>query len=100
MCIRDSLIVGDQDVGLDPGVLQSHPVRQRAEVVTQVQVPGGTVTGHHPEGRRVDGDPGFDLGAARLGAAQGGIGGGGGELIPGVLRLVGHGFYCLLANRV
>src|SRR5205814_9218729 len=47
------LVVGDQHQDLRAEILQPNPVPQRAEVVTQVQLPGRPVAGQDAERRRV-----------------------------------------------
>ena len=47
VAVRDHLVVGDDDVGMDAHLLQAHAVNQRAEVVAQVQAAGGAVSGEH-----------------------------------------------------
>ena len=75
VAVGDHLVVGDQNPGLDPAVLQQHAVTQRTEVVAQVQVPGRAVTREDAETRRVLVDRQVDLSAAGLRAGQRGIGG-------------------------
>ena len=75
IAVGDHLVVGDQNPGLNPAVLQEHAVTQRAEVVAQVQVARRTVTREDTETRRVLVDRQVDLGAAGLRAGQRGIGG-------------------------
>ena len=77
VAVGNDLVVGDQHPGVDPAILQEHPVAQGAKVVTQVEVPRRAVTREDAETRRILVDGQVDLGAARLGSSQRGIGGGG-----------------------
>jgi hypothetical protein len=54
--VRDRLVVGDQDEQLDPEVLQTNAVLERAEVVADVQRAGRPVAGEDPKRRRVAAD--------------------------------------------
>ena len=75
VAVGDHLVVGDQNPGLNPAVLQQHAVTQRAEVVAQVQVPGRAIASEDAETRGILVDRQVDLGAAGLRAGQRGIGG-------------------------
>jgi hypothetical protein len=53
IAVGDHLIVGDHQEDLDAGALQAHAVGQRAEVVAEVQRPGGTIPSQYAEALRV-----------------------------------------------
>jgi hypothetical protein len=47
VAIGDDLVVGDDDVRLDPEVLKPHALRYGAEVVAHVETSRGAVAGEH-----------------------------------------------------
>src|SRR5258706_44477 len=69
--VRQHLVVSDEHDQLTSGPLEPDPVRERAEVMTEVQRPGRPVPGGDPEPRRVGGDQGFELSALALLGEQG-----------------------------
>ncbi len=93
VAVGDDLVIGDEDEGVDPLILQRDPVAQAAEVVAQVQVTGGPVAGEHPVALGVHLDVGLDLRTAGQAALQGCVGGGIGERVAGprVVQGVGRG---------
>ena len=61
----------DDDVRADTEVLQAHALLDGAEVVAQVQAPGGPVAREHGVFLRVYGQIGLDLVADLLGGEEG-----------------------------
>ena len=69
--VGQHLVVGDQHHHLGPGVLQPHPVPERAEVVPEVQMPGRPVAGQDPELPGVGPDHRLELGRSAERGGQG-----------------------------
>ena len=70
--VIDDLVISDDEEGLDSLVLQTHPIGQGAEVVTDVETSGGTIPGENPPFLGMDGQIGLNLVTAGLRARQGG----------------------------
>ena len=47
IAVGDDLIVGDDDIGMDPSVLHLDALADGAEIVAQVETPRGPVSGQH-----------------------------------------------------
>ena len=71
VAIVDHLVVGNDQEGLDPGVLQPHPVLERPEVMPDVEATGGTIPGQQSEPAWVRGNLRFDLVTTLLRALEG-----------------------------
>lgn len=71
--VIDHLVVGNDEVGVQAHVLQPDAVHQGAEVVTDVQLAGGTIPGEDSPAIRMHGKIGLDLVATLLGTGHGGL---------------------------
>ena len=70
VAVGDDLVVGDDDVGLDAGVLQRDAPGQGAEIVPEVQAPGGPVAREHRVLARMHREIGAYLVASALGGLE------------------------------